>query len=133
MRCLLLLRWPEQAGTHCMQKLRLYWACSMSHLQCEPCTVFPNGFLVLPQSGKTQKAPVHLHLCYRPPTLPAEVDRTSTEWVSTPAQLQEMVQRLSAASALGVDVEHHAKHSYLGFICLIQLSTGDLHTCRQFR
>ena len=135
MRCLLLLELPEQSGTHCMQKLRLYWDGGMSHLRREPCAASLNCFLVLPQSGMAKEAPslVHLHLCCRPPTLPADSDTTSAEWVSTPAQLQEMVRRLGAASALGVDVEHHAKHSYLGFICLIQLSTGDSHTCRHGR
>ena len=135
MRCLLLLKLPEQAGTHCMQKLRLYWDGDMNHLQSEQCAVSLDCFLVLPQSGMAQEppSPVHWHLCCRPPMRPADLERTSTQWVSTPAQLQVVVRRLCAASALGVDVEHHAKHSYLGFICLIQLSTGDLHTCRHGR
>ena len=83
--------------------------------------------------GTEAPSRVHLHLHCRPPTLPVEFGTASSEWISTPAQLQEMVRRLSAAPALGVDVEHHAKHSYLGFICLIQLSTGDLRTCRHGR
>ena len=48
------------------------------------------------------------------------------EWVATPLQLQRVIEELSDEPALGVDVEHHARHSYHGFICCIQLSTGEL-------
>lgn len=35
-----------------------------------------------------------------------------------------MLREVSAAEMLAVDVEHHHRHSYLGFVCLLQLNAG---------
>eukprot|EP00884_Botryococcus_braunii_P003255 jgi/Botrbrau1/12930/Bobra.92_1s0010.1 len=41
-----------------------------------------------------------------------------------PLASETVVAELEGLTALAVDVEHHAQHSYLGYTCLLQLSTG---------
>ncbi|KAK9822142.1 hypothetical protein WJX74_010568 [Apatococcus lobatus] len=60
----------------------------------------------------------------KPPTL----HDTPLHFVSSPielsAALEDMQEQLESVPCLAMDVEHHHKHSYLGFTCLLQLSTG---------
>lgn len=46
------------------------------------------------------------------------------KWVNTLAALREVVVKLASAKAVAVDVEHNHTRSYLGLICLVQLSDG---------
>jgi len=43
--------------------------------------------------------------------------------VSTSADLENMMKELSQFSELAVDLEHHSYRTFLGFTCLIQIST----------
>ena len=59
--------------------------------------------------------------------MPASVEHCIPSWVASLTDLQDMIQSLEGCQLLAVDVEHHHLHSYLGFVCLVQLSTGDLN------
>ena len=56
--------------------------------------------------------------------MPAPMEDSPCNWVATLPDLQAMVHSLAGVEMLAVDVEHHHLHSYLGFVCLLQLSTG---------
>lgn len=60
--------------------------------------------------------------------MPAPIQRKACKWVASPRDLQGMLADLTGADMLAVDVEHHHMHSYLGFVCLLQLSAGKI--CR---
>ena len=62
--------------------------------------------------------------------MPAPVQQSKGKWVGSLSDLQEMVQKLEGVEMLAVDVEHHHQHSYLGFVCLVQLSTGKNLLCQ---
>ncbi|KAL0022097.1 hypothetical protein WJX79_008401 [Trebouxia sp. C0005] len=81
--------------------------------------------------------PVHpfqqriLNLKSTPPTalsrhtdMPASIVQSTCKWIASVSDLQALVQSLQSIEMLAVDVEHHHLHSYLGFVCLLQLSTG---------
>jgi exosome complex exonuclease RRP6 len=59
----------------------------------------------------------------RPEMMYASMEETPFIWVDTVDALQEMVLKLSNVSEIAVDLEHHDYRSYLGFTCLIQIST----------
>ena len=59
------------------------------------------------------------------PMVPLPMDQTEAIWVDTPEALAEMVEDLKAAQEIGVDLEHHDRHSYYGFTCLMQVSTRE--------
>jgi exosome complex exonuclease RRP6 len=76
----------------------------------------------------------------RPEMIYASMEETPMIWVDTIDALQEMILKLCNVSEIAVDLEHHDYRSYLGFTCLIQISTrtedfvidalklrGDLH------
>lgn len=56
--------------------------------------------------------------------MPASIVQSTCKWIASLSDLQAMVQNLQSIEMLAVDVEHHHLHSYLGFVCLLQLSTG---------
>lgn len=56
--------------------------------------------------------------------MPAPIEASACHWVASLPDLQSMIRSLEAVEMLAVDVEHHHLHSYLGFVCLLQLSTG---------
>ncbi len=56
--------------------------------------------------------------------MPASIVQSSCKWIASLSDLQALVQSLQSIEMLAVDVEHHHLHSYLGFVCLLQLSTG---------
>ena len=56
--------------------------------------------------------------------MPAPLQRHNCRWVANVEDLQAMIRDLQSADMLAVDVEHHHKHSYLGFVCLLQLYAG---------
>ena len=55
---------------------------------------------------------------------PLPIEGSPCCWVASLPDLEAMVHALEATDMLAVDVEHHHLHSYLGFVCLLQLSTG---------
>ena len=62
-----------------------------------------------------------------PPRIPALVDDSPWEWVDRPEQLAAVAAEAGRAGSVALDVEHHARRSYLGVTCLLQLSTGEPH------
>jgi len=50
---------------------------------------------------------------------------TSATWVDTVDTLEDMLRELKAASEIAVDLEHHDNRSYIGIVCLMQISTRD--------
>ena len=56
--------------------------------------------------------------------MPASIVQSTCKWIASVPDLQALVQSLQSIEMLAVDVEHHHLHSYLGFVCLLQLSTG---------
>lgn len=54
---------------------------------------------------------------------PALAD-TPLVWVNTPKRLQQMLADLQGVKCLALDTEHNSQRSYLGVLCLLQLSTG---------
>ena len=56
--------------------------------------------------------------------MPAPIEAAACHWVASLPDLWSMIHSLESVKMLAVDVEHHHLHSYLGFVCLLQLSTG---------
>ena len=56
--------------------------------------------------------------------MPAPIEAAACHWVASLPDLLSMINSLESVKMLAVDVEHHHLHSYLGFVCLLQLSTG---------
>ncbi|KAK6360730.1 exosome nuclease subunit [Orbilia blumenaviensis] len=52
-------------------------------------------------------------------------ESTSAIFVDSPETLQEMLQELLKAEEIAVDLEHHDFRSYIGLVCLMQISTRD--------
>lgn len=52
-------------------------------------------------------------------------ESTSAILVDSPETLQEMVQELLKAQEIAVDLEHHDYRTYIGLVCLMQISTRD--------
>ncbi|KAF8495725.1 ribonuclease H-like domain-containing protein [Russula emetica] len=56
---------------------------------------------------------------YRP------LEETPLTWVSTRAQLTELIDKLRKAREIAVDLEYHSYRTYSGFVCLMQISTRE--------
>eukprot|EP00002_Diphylleia_rotans_P021636 TRINITY_DN4212_c0_g1_i9.p1 TRINITY_DN4212_c0_g1~~TRINITY_DN4212_c0_g1_i9.p1 ORF type:complete len:728 (+),score=155.77 TRINITY_DN4212_c0_g1_i9:56-2239(+) len=54
-----------------------------------------------------------------------ELSETPCTWVETPDVLDQVIKKLLAAKEIAVDLEQHDYRSYLGFNCLMQISTRD--------
>lgn len=52
-------------------------------------------------------------------------ESTTATWVDTEEALDEMLQELKKADVIAVDLEHHDARSYIGIVCLMQISTRD--------
>ena len=61
------------------------------------------------------------------PQRPRGFGATPFEYVDTPAALERLVQDLEAPECqeIAIDLENHSQHSFLGFLCLMQVSTRD--------
>ena len=66
--------------------------------------------------------PSHLYTPTNPDP-PPPLSQTPWTWVETPQTLYTMLQKLSSVQEIAVDLEHHSYRSYLGFLCLMQIST----------
>lgn len=58
------------------------------------------------------------------PAEPPPLAGTPLVWVDTPVKLRRMLADLEGVACIGVDTEHNSHRSYLGLLCLLQLSTG---------
>ena len=52
-------------------------------------------------------------------------ESTTATFVDTPESVNQMLAELKGASEIAVDLEHHDTHSYIGIVCLMQISTRD--------
>ena len=52
-------------------------------------------------------------------------DSTTATFVDTWAGVTEMLAELRSAKEIAVDLEHHDTHSYIGLVCLMQISTRE--------
>ncbi len=61
------------------------------------------------------------------PQRPRGFGATPFEFVDTPAALRRLAQRLEEPGCreIAVDLENHSQHSFLGFLCLMQVSTRE--------
>ncbi|PRT53350.1 Exosome complex exonuclease RRP6 [Wickerhamiella sorbophila] len=59
----------------------------------------------------------------REPTMFRKWSETPLSFVDTPKQVKKMVSKLAKCSAIAVDLEHHDLRSYMGLLCLMQIST----------
>eukprot|EP00171_Calliarthron_tuberculosum_P017141 IDg17141t1 len=51
------------------------------------------------------------------------IKKTPLTYVDTEGKLMEMAEKLSKSTELAFDIENHSERSFLGFTCLIQVST----------
>ncbi|KAJ3100987.1 Exosome component 10 [Phlyctochytrium planicorne] len=61
----------------------------------------------------------------RPEILYKPLDDKSFVWVDSEEGLQDLMNDLSCAKEIAVDIEHHDYRSFQGFCCLLQISTRD--------
>ncbi|UKJ88911.2 hypothetical protein MACJ_002157 [Theileria orientalis] len=54
---------------------------------------------------------------------PIEPEKPEYKMVLTKDELQSMIDKIKKNTILSIDVEHHSRNTYRGFVCLIQLST----------
>ena len=59
------------------------------------------------------------------PTMYKPFDSTSATFVDTPEAVRSMLAELKTASYIAVDLEHHDARSYVGIVCLMQISTRE--------
>lgn len=57
------------------------------------------------------------------PYLPFE--STKAIWVDTMEGLEEMLKELKSAKEIAIDLEHHDNRSFVGIVCLMQISTRE--------
>jgi exosome complex exonuclease RRP6 len=68
-----------------------------------------------PHAAYISKAPIR----YTPPTEKPAV------FVDAEDAVHDMLMELKLATEIAVDLEHHDSHSYIGIVCLMQISTRD--------
>lgn len=59
------------------------------------------------------------------PTVYHPFESTTATMVDTEEALDEMLQELKKAKEIAIDLEHHDQRSYIGIVCLMQISTRD--------
>lgn len=59
------------------------------------------------------------------PTVYHPFESTTATFVDTEEALEEMLQDLKQAKEIAIDLEHHDQRSYIGIVCLMQISTRD--------
>lgn len=52
-------------------------------------------------------------------------EETEAVFVDSSELLLEMLQELKGATEIAVDLEHHDQRSYIGIVCLMQISTRE--------
>jgi len=59
------------------------------------------------------------------PIMYTSFEDTSATWVDTVDVLEDMLGELKTASEIAIDLEHHDNRSYIGIVCLMQISTRN--------
>ncbi|KAF4986689.1 hypothetical protein FDECE_15825 [Fusarium decemcellulare] len=59
------------------------------------------------------------------PVMYQPVDTTEATWVDTYEGVLEMLEELKKADEIAVDLEHHDFRTYIGLVCLMQISTRE--------
>ena len=59
------------------------------------------------------------------PVPPRSYEETPFTWVSTPAELAAMLEKLRGATEIAIDLEYHNYRTFGGFVCLMQISTRE--------
>jgi exosome complex exonuclease RRP6 len=57
--------------------------------------------------------------------IPFKAFEGEATFVDTPEGVAEMLEELRQAKEIAIDLEHHDKHSYIGLVSLMQISTRD--------
>ena len=52
-------------------------------------------------------------------------ESTTATLVDTPEAVMQMLEELKLAAEIAIDLEHHDTHSYIGIVCLMQISTRE--------
>jgi hypothetical protein len=68
-----------------------------------------------PESVYTTADPIQYH----------PFESTTATFVDTPKALEKMLAELKGATEIAIDLEHHDTRSYVGIVCLMQISTRD--------
>ena len=81
--------------------------------------------LCTPWAGHDHRSVVCTYVCWQ--TKPGTLKEVPLQWVDTPAALEKMIATLESSDVteIAIDLEHHNLHSFLGFTCLIQVSSRD--------
>lgn len=61
----------------------------------------------------------------RPPIPFASPNESKAIYVDTEEGVVEMLEELKTAKEIAIDLEHHDQHSYIGIVCLMQISTRE--------
>lgn len=59
------------------------------------------------------------------PKMPKPIDRTYFKYIDAEKDLNELLEYLKTIEEFAVDLEYHAQRSFLGFTCLVQISSRD--------
>ena len=91
-------------------------------------------------SGERYEKPIHSRDPGRPgkspdawlldasvsPTMPKPVEECPpATWIDTPEALRSLAETLAQQNVFAVDLENHSTHSFLGYTCLMQVSTHE--------
>jgi len=61
----------------------------------------------------------------KPPVDYLPFESTKAIYVDSEASLAKMLKTLKQAKEIAIDLEHHSDRSYVGFVCLMQISTRE--------
>lgn len=59
------------------------------------------------------------------PIPPPPYETSTATFVDTPEAAAEMLKELRETKEIAIDLEHHDTHSYIGMVCLMQISTRN--------
>ena len=55
------------------------------------------------------------------PPIHSSIHPCRYQWVDTEEALDDMCAHIATVTEVAVDLEHHSFHSFLGFVCLMQV------------
>ena len=61
----------------------------------------------------------------REPVMYQPYEETTATYVDTEEAVEEMLKELKKAKEIAIDLEHHDQRTYVGIVCLMQISTRD--------
>ncbi|KAG1672907.1 Exosome component 10 [Nymphon striatum] len=62
-------------------------------------------------------------LCFQEPTFPKPIEETEFKFIDNVEDLRAAISELNQVNQMAVDLEAHSYRSFMGFTCLIQIST----------